>query len=190
VDDGLKRRLVGASALAVVALILTPFIIPNTQDARYLAKSVPDMPQANFAQPADAKTLSIPVSQLINPDDSSSQDGQSLPEQTIVQVPAVQVDNAKVPATSFVKPVTNAEGQALAWLIQVGSFSSVENANTLRDKLRKAGYNNAYSQRSNDGKLTRVFVGPSTQRAELERTAAQIALKFDIKGQVLPVQPR
>lgn len=182
-DDGLKRRLVGASALAVVALILTPFIIPNTQDARYLAKSVPDMPQANFVQPADAKTLSIPVSQLINAD------AQPEVEQSVVDVPAVQVDNSKVAATRFAKPVTNNEGQALAWMIQVGSFGSVENANSLRDKLRKAGYANAYSQRSHDGKLTRVFVGPSTQRAELERIAAQIAVKFDIKGQVLPVQP-
>lgn len=182
-DDGLKRRLVGAGALAVVALLLSPFIIPQTNDASHLADTVAPMPQASFAEPADAKTLSIPVSQLINAE-------APVAEQVQVSVPAVQVDDAKVPASSFAKPLAGEGAQAQAWLIQVGSFSSVENANNLRDKLRKAGFNNSYSQRSDDGKLTRVFVGPSTQRAELERSAAQIALKFDLKGKIVPLQPK
>lgn len=182
-DEVLKRRLVGAGALAVVALLLMPFIIPDTEDARHLADTVPAMPEAHFAEPADAKTLSIPVSQLINAD-------APVAEQAEVNVPAVQVDAAKVPTSSFAKPLAGEGAQAQAWLIQVGSFGSVENANNLRDKLRKAGFENSFSQRSDDGKLTRVFVGPSTQRAELERSAAQIALKFDLKGKIVPQQPK
>lgn len=54
---------------------------------------------------------------------------------------------------------------AAAWAVQMGSFSSRDNAVTLRDRLRADGYDALLSNvKGRSTKLTRVAVGPMIER--------------------------
>ena len=69
-DEGVKRKLVGAGVLMTVALILLPQLTPKKQNAEYLAKSVPletnipnmDMPLPKSIAVANLTPL-VPVSE-------------------------------------------------------------------------------------------------------------------------------
>lgn len=181
-DDGIKRKLVGAGALVVVGLLVLPLLSPQTRNAQHLKQSVPPMPEAPDMTMHPPKAISIAVSDLVNPSADEVK-----PE--TVQVAAVKVDDETLPASKFELPVKNETGQALSWQIQVASFAESANAVKLRDELRKQGYQ-AYEQLAKDGVHTRVFVGPSYQKAALEKQAKQIAKSHKLTPRIIPVQPR
>ncbi|PCH61037.1 MAG: hypothetical protein COC05_02215 [Gammaproteobacteria bacterium] len=55
------------------------------------------------------------------------------------------------------------------WVIQVGSFSSKENAEVLRDRLKADNYKVFIDEVSSNGQLNfRVLVGPNADRTKLE----------------------
>lgn len=180
-DEGIKRKLVGAGALVVAGLLILPMIAPQTRNAQHLKQSVPPMPEAPDMTMLPPKAISIEVSDLV--DDSADIKGKS------VEVAAVKIDDSIIPASKFELPVKNNTGQAISWQIQVGSFAKLENAVKLRDKLRKQGYS-AFEQLAKDGVHTRVFVGPSFQRSDLEAKAKQIAKQYKVKPSIVAVQPR
>lgn len=68
----------------------------------------------------------------------------------------------------------------------MGSFSSAENAEGLRQTLRAQGYN-AYtlSARVDGRDITRVFVGPVVERAEANRLRDELARRQGSNGLVV-----
>jgi cell division septation protein DedD len=76
---------------------------------------------------------------------------------------------------------------AKAWVVQVGSFSSVDNARKLRDKLRKQGYT-AFVDTGSTGKKTlyRVRVGPEVKRQAAEKTRDRLNKRLQIQGVIRP----
>lgn len=87
----------------------------------------------------------------------------------------------RVPETA-----TSGAGGGTGWAVQMGSFSSNENAIVLRDKLRAHGFSAfvelAYGR--ND-RMVRVFVGPQLQRADAEAVAARLQSALALKGIVV-----
>ncbi len=72
------------------------------------------------------------------------------------------------------------------WAVQLGSFSSKDNAEKLAADLRKQGYAAFLSQLSTDkGQLHRVRIGPQKDRASAEAMASRLA-KVGHNGQVVP----
>jgi DedD protein len=174
-DDGIKRKLVGAVALVTVAIILLPFISPSTPDASYLNKSVPiesSIPDMSMPLP---KSLSIATRDL----DSKQLNSRAIPMANI------NVDGERLKLKSIIVPVVDTSGQAKVWHIQVASFAKPKNAIALRNNLRKAGYK-AFDKPSSDGEYIRVFVGPSTQKVSLEQKLSSIEKSFKIKGELVP----
>jgi len=182
VDDGIKRKLVGAGALVIAGLLVIPLISPQTQNAQHLQLSVPEMPEAPDMTMSTPTALNIEVSDLINPQ-------QAAVEPKSVVIDEVVIDDEVVPASSFNLPEKTNTGQAVTWQIQVASFAQAANAVKLRDKLREAGMQ-AYEQLAQDGVHTRVFVGPSFQKSELEQLVPQIAKAHKVKPQIVPFQPK
>jgi len=173
-DEGIKRKLVGAAVLVTVALIVLPNITSKTRNAEHLSKSVAlelDVPAMEMPLP---KSLSIPVSPEVAAD---------TPKGQLVAMKDMEVDGQVLPLKGFEIPVTLSSGQAVVWQIQVASFASINNALSLRDKLRAAGYK-AYEKLTLDGKHTRVFVGPSTQKSSLQRKLARIKEEFKLKPEL------
>lgn len=176
-DEGVKRKLVGAGVLMTIALVLWPLITPKKQNAEYLAKSVPletDIP--NMEMPLPKSIAVAELAPTVNTKPSS---------QAEVRIQPIEVDGKTSKAQVFEKPVTDQTGQALVWHIQVGSFAKPENATKLKNKLRKAGYK-AFEKLSKDGKHVRVFVGPDTQKQKLDKQLKAIQAKFKLEGKIVP----
>lgn len=72
------------------------------------------------------------------------------------------------------------------WAVQLGSFSSQQNADRLASDLRKQGFAAFLSQLSTEsGELHRVRIGPQKDRESAAAMAARLA-KAGHKGQVVP----
>jgi DedD protein len=72
------------------------------------------------------------------------------------------------------------------WAVQLGSFSSKENADRLAANLRKQGYAAFLSQLStSSGQLHRVRIGPQKDRQSAEAMASRLK-KVGHEGQVVP----
>lgn len=72
------------------------------------------------------------------------------------------------------------------WFVQVGSFSSRDNAQELRDRLRNAGYTAFVETSTVDGTTThRVKVGPEMDKARAAKDQQEIQDKFGLKGLVI-----
>ena len=84
------------------------------------------------------------------------------------------------------EPAAAAQSSTGMWAVQLGSFSSQDNAERLAADLRKQGYAAFLSQlQTSSGKLHRVRVGPQKNRAEAESVASKLSAKGH-KGQVVP----
>lgn len=83
-------------------------------------------------------------------------------------------------SVSELKSITEKLDSSTTWVLQVGSFSSYRNANQLLRKLNGHGYH-AFIHKTN-AKLFKVFVGPSYNRAKLEKTKLTLASQFEMHG--------
>ncbi len=167
-DPVLKQRLVGATVLSALAVILVPMLFDGSGNR------------------LDAQDFEIPV---VPPSIEQSQP--ETPEQPVNVESVLPRASPPAPAqnlsTEATKPHQESQKTLTAWVIQVGSFNKVGNADQLRDQLRKAGFP-AYVEagKKNGAPLFRVRVGPELdpQRARTQRE--KIARKFKLNAIVLP----
>jgi DedD protein len=106
------------------------------------------------------------------------------PEPAPSPKPAPAPEPAAKPAPA---PGPQAGGEVTAWAVQVGSFSSSDNAQALRERLKTAGFD-AFTEpgRSADGSaFTRVFVGPEIQRDKADALAARLQKSQGLKALVV-----
>ena len=73
------------------------------------------------------------------------------------------------------------------WAIQLGSFREPRNALALRDRLRAKGYPSFIeSGTSAQGRISRVFVGPASDRGRAEDSMAKLRREMRLEGIVVP----
>jgi DedD protein len=104
------------------------------------------------------------------------------------ETPQVQVEPASSAgaATAPGGGDTPSPGPLGNWVVQVGSFSSEQNALRLRDRLRKENFATQVEKVVVGGKTHfRVRVGPYLERAEADQDQKKLASTFDLKGRVL-----
>lgn len=85
-------------------------------------------------------------------------------------------------------PVTDPSDPLVRWVIQLGSFADMGNAENLVMELKKAGFS-AYQVKESDSTGTgyKVRVGPEIERQEAVRIAAEIQQKLGHDGIVMSV---
>lgn len=85
----------------------------------------------------------------------------------------------KIIAKKKVQPLPKPEN----WAVQLGSFQDKQNANKLITQLRKKGLS-AFSKEStlNQKRITRVFVGPTTDTIKAHKMIQQLNKEFQIKA--------
>jgi len=192
-DVLLKQRLVGAIVLVALGVIFVPMILEGPN--RTL---VPEMEA--FPEPEDQVT-SLPLEAFPAPDAIPAE-----PDTSIVLTdsqPAAVPEAPAEPAQPLVEPEPEPEPEPVAakpepekkpakseplgsWVVQMGSFSSEQNALRMRDRLRKSGFATQVEKATIDGKSRfRVRVGPFLERADAERSRKQIQDKLTLKGRVL-----
>lgn len=148
-EEGLKKRLVGAAVLASLAIIFVPMLVEEPVDKAQLLPAPP---------PPKARPF----------------DSQLLREEVSSPVPAVQPTHRKKPEPVSESPTGSVSKEQKStlrtglstWVVQVGSFSSEENARKLVAKLRKAHFQTRdVEQIEIRGKvLYRVRVGPVLEK--------------------------
>jgi DedD protein len=76
-----------------------------------------------------------------------------------------------------------------AWAVQLAAYSDEASANKMRDRLRGQGIDGYVDSVSTaKGKLWRVRAGPFASRNVAESTRAEIAQKFNVKGNIVTAQ--
>lgn len=211
----LKQRLVGAVVLVSLGVIFIPMILPgNHSDSMNIAGSnIPPAPDYGFTPPPKpppapavekaapiiesaegsatkpkGKTLDQSVDSLIR-----KAIPQPAPEkQAEVKEGAAAAESAKASettkATAGAKTTasTKASTSASAWIVQVGSFTSRDNAIALRDKIREQGHASfVEAVKGEKGMVYRVRVGPELTRELAEKLQASLQSKLKLKGMVL-----
>jgi DedD protein len=192
-----RRRLIGATALVLAAIIGLPMIFdadPNKPLADDVETQIPDKvspaPESLKPQPAPQKAIESPApAQPPAPP-------QPVPEVKPAPEPAKTV---KPNAEASDKPVPNktAESKAPAeedksppkekarkYLLQVAAVNSKTKADDLKSRLKESGIK-AYSEKvsTKDGDRFRVRVGPFASREEAEKMQARVK-KMGLSGSV------
>jgi len=199
-DFLLKQRLVGAVVLVALGVIFIPMLLegPNSElvpemeplpelTGQRSSMELGDFPDAgDVPVEADVAVVQADIAVPPNPGDEL----RSQPNETAeveIAAPEPKVEPLPVPP----KPATTPEpakpaGPLGNWVVQMGSFSSEQNALRLRDKLRKAGFVTQVEKVRVDAKsLYRVRVGPYLERAEADRDQAKLDKQLNLKGRVL-----
>ena len=151
-EEGLKKRLIGAAVLASLAVIFVPMLFEEPPSQPPPLPPLPSKPPVrDFA--SQMLREEVPA---VTP---------LAPRNVATETDAGAAENVGAPAAAS-EPRTG----LTAWVIQVGSFSSRENANKLVAKLRDA------KMPTPDPELVdlrgkryyRVKVGPVVERAEAD----------------------
>lgn len=176
-DSTLKQRLVGATVLAALAVIFLPMLLqgPDVKqpEAAEVSIEMPTAPGQKF------ETREIPLSVpdastgkggvLGMPEMAHSTDaaGDELAPETALDTPAGVVLPTTAPATS---PASNGAAVAAGnYVVSIGSFSNLDNANTLIERLRAQKLPVIADRVQVDGKASmRLRVGPYADRATAE----------------------
>jgi len=195
-EKKLKERLVGAAVLVAVAVIFIPIILSDSPETDSISGSnIPEKPDANFSSRIipvikhDDKSLSkdIGTDNIIS-EDKQIKDNQKTEKETVVEkIEANKEKSAEINSSRKENEVREAEIQAnvglSAWVVQLGSFSNEENAQSLNKKLRKAGYPAFVEPLNKNGQTSyRVRVGPEIKRSEAELLLKKLKDNMEMEG--------
>ena len=218
-DIALKHRLVGASVLIALAVVVLPMLLGGrTEDGGATQKiEVPEQPPE-----LDFETRRYPVGESRTPEVKPVVDEPitlPTPAPRESQVDAGPVEDTGGPgvaagqdsemppsgterlaAGSGEEPVTvipptpqpiAATGGSGRYLVQVASFGSVDNARRLEQQLEGLGYTVSSDTVSSEvGTLHRVRVGPYTSEADADSAVATLKTQVrDVTPRVMDMQP-
>ena len=205
-ERALKERIIGAAVLVLFAVLVVPVFLDGppgeseivservllpgqeaqkTQTVVLERNRTEPVPAAN-TQPAPEAVVKAaagtataerrPAKEEQAPEPVVKQ-----PEAPVEPPPAAAETPTRQPAPKPV--VASTTGM---WAVQLGSFSSKENAENLAASLRKQGYAAFLSQLATDGgQLHRVRIGPQKDRESAEAMASRLQ-KVGQEGQVVP----
>jgi DedD protein len=191
----LKHRLIGAAFLAAIAVIFLPGFFKEKQDNQISTKSqIPVRPgivpvEFNAPKPVpDIVPAPAPETMFV-PDEAAEQVINSNTASSLVA--ANKSTQIIAPAQKAVAAMPlNAEDLPNAWVVQVGSFSTKEAANKVRDDLQVDGFK-AYVRTVPNGSssISRVYVGPKLDKTEALAIKGQIDKRLKVKSMVMQFRP-
>ena len=202
-EHSLKQRLVGAAVLVGLAVIFVPMLIerspietprieesnippaPTEQSGEFTSKIVPLEPvepvtpvvPPSAGQAIDAVAPAAPATGGTTEPPAGSDRQGAVPE-----VPPAALGAAEEPAQTG----TDQRASVNAWVIQLGSFASEQNARDLEARLQKEGYA-AFVEKIGAGEEQkyRVRVGPELIRAKADQARDKLEKDLNLKGIVV-----
>ncbi len=190
----LKERIIGAIVLVTFVVLVVPVFLDGPPEGGATVSERVLLPgQAG----QDTKTVVLnrerdePIP-AANREENANTPGNvavSKPEEEM-PVPVKEPQPARVEAQPVPEPQPELTSTAASttgmWAVQMGSFSSRENAEKLAADLRKQGFAAFLSQLKTDsGQLQRVRIGPQKDRESAELMASRLS-KIGREGQVVP----
>jgi DedD protein len=171
-DRRVKERLVGASILAVLIVLIVPEFLSGP-----VAPTAPKLPAL---QPEPVRNITVDLSTSKAPEPEPVVDAASSAQPAETRS-AAAAPAPTLPATAA-RPVTSAG----AWAVQLGSFASRANADKLMRQLKNQGFA-VYVVPGGSGASVRyrVRVGPMADRG----AAAQAVAKLKLLGHTASFVP-
>lgn len=180
-----KHRIVGAIIVVSFAVIFLPMILDERQPPSEL-KSANPRPVREKTQ--ETRVVIAPVAPVeIKPKDTSDVAPKAEVPVTVAPTPSKPepkpVAESVAPVKKIVsptpektaKPSAAAEKITKGWMLQVGTFSNIENATRLRDNLKSHGHNVHVESISLAGKKgMRLRVGPFQDKSQASKAQTQI----------------
>ena len=195
-DRALKERIIGAVVLVVFAVLVVPVFLDGSSGDVPIVSEPVSLPGQNEQQ-RETKTIVLnrdrrePVpTPAAKPASVTSEAKKPDAGEIVVAKKAQPVKEESVtPAKDATqKPAAKPAPESATgmWAVQLGSFSSQDNAEKLAAKLRSEGYAAFLSQlQTGSGKLHRVRIGPQKDRDSAESVASRLGTAGH-SGQVVP----
>lgn len=196
-----RRRLVGASALALIAAIILPMVMDDEPGVMVqdIQVSIPDRDaDSRLARPIVGRVPVIVEDQALVP--PNSEEASAAPDVTTIEAPpqapseSAPVAPAPVAPATPSRPVPSApaagngeaervrailEGRASeatesaqSFFVQAGAFSDSNKATSLSDDLKSRGFT-AFTEQA--GAVTRVRIGPFSSRGDADKAIERLA---------------
>jgi cell division septation protein DedD len=157
-DRVLLERMVGAAVLVLLFVVFAPMLLDGREE---------------FSSENAADSSSSVRTKVIVLNKQPEATGKPVQVRPAKQQPR-PAPEAQAPSGSRAKPAAEAPGQGFA--VQVGSFSSRENAVSFAGSLRAAGFAVFVVRGSaTAGSVYRVYAGPKETRKEAEALAKRLA---------------
>ena len=213
--DGLKQRIIGALVLVSLAVIFVPMLFDEPHSERTSSSikipEEPPFPEVDAPEPVpsdapayrleEQESVSGPRNEApadpIAPVDAPTARPEPAPEvveqQPVADEPRSESETSGEPETQAASEPEKAKEESAefsgslegAWIVQLGSFGSADNARNLRNKVRDTGYSSHLQQiQRGDATLTRVFSGPFAEKAEAERAKKALDREFGLNSLV------
>lgn len=208
--NGLKQRIIGALVLVSLAVIFVPMMFDEPHSERETSTiQIPEEPPFPEVEMPEPETTEPPEYRLEEMDPAPVNDSVAdAPEPTKAPEPPETTQAAETTQTAETtqpaepsgpaeapqseqsaqnEPVSAEFNRSLegAWVVQLGSFGSEENARRLRAQVREKGYSSHLQRVTRGGtELTRVFSGPFAEKAEAERAKQALDKAFGLNSLV------
>ncbi|GGO76068.1 hypothetical protein GCM10011348_02400 [Marinobacterium nitratireducens] len=178
-NEALRKRLIGAAAVVVAALVVFPLLFSGDgYRERHLPSNIPEAPALPEVVEIVPEAPQLETTEAVAPPTEP---------RPIEPMPAPEVVSEEAPAPAPLPdlklhedpPVLDQQNVPVAWTLQLASFRDESNAKALRKKLVAAGHK-VYSRRIGD--LVKVYVGPDVQRTRLEALQTELKSDFGLNG--------
>lgn len=197
-EKGLKERLVGAAVLIILAVIFIPMLLDNTEteDIVITETNIPPTPEAipSLPEDNDFSTRIIPLQQqvpLTEADETESEPVAAEPAPVEKKQSETTVSQHTTAAQTLTTAVIKSEEAPTnvglsAWVVQLGSFSDRNNAQSLNKQLREAGFRSFVEPlKQKNSTVYRVRVGPELKRSDAEAIHAELKKTMQLDGIVV-----
>ena len=204
-EPNIRNRVAGAVVLVSLAVILLPLILDGKKKNQIIESYIPD-------KPASGEIILVNVEESLRtqdatPEENTASDTTEDDKQSIT-IDAKDIVADKEPEPVTTKPATQAAPPKVVdnkpepkrqnrpnyaqagYLVQLGSFSSRDNASKLVTTLNKGGFK-AYSKRGTSAGKTiyRVFAGPYLQKTQAEADMKKMQKMASVSPMVVTYDP-
>jgi len=195
-DTALKQRLVGASVLIALAVVVLPMLLGGRPDGDAPESQKIELPP----QPSelDFETRRYPIGEQVPKPQADRSEAVAkplpTPDPVVESIPVREalpsIEIAEEPPVEVI-PLETQPVDTGRYIVQVASFGAVDNAKRLSEALRSYGYSvKTDTVKSDVGTLHRVRVGPYGTESEANGVVSRLQTQVgDIKPRVMDLQP-
>ena len=213
-EEQIKTRLVGSVVVVLAVVVLVPIFLENKEGQQEESK-IQKVPQRisqsqeefldwdgsteslksriNLVSESPKSIDSVERNDRVGTEAFSENDP---PDVQQVKQPTLDFDDSldKLEATieNQLRQGAKSDGNLkppMKWVVQVGSFSSEDNANQLIKKLKEQSFNAFVIEREeNDGESFRVRVGPFDEKNQAMKVLSIVEEKFGLVGFLVKIR--
>lgn len=214
-EEQIKTRLVGSIVVVLAVVILVPIFLEN-KEGQQEKSTIQELPprisqsqEESLDWDGSTESLKSRIDSVFESPKSihsvqrndrvgnESFSENDLPDVRQAKKPTLDFDDSldKLEATieNQLRQRAKSEGNSellMNWVVQVGSFSSEDNANLLIKKLSQQSFSAFVIERDeNDGASFRVRVGPFDEKSEAMKVLSIIEEKFGLVGFLVKIRP-